>query len=194
MHFVNELCYTLIISIFSFLIFIHFTNQITSKQCLAQKLNLIFPLSLINWQINIQRWTCTGHKGWRKNGKTFARCYTIPLELWHEFNAKFVLLHFSCYRPIKFWHLYLENVEKNNNVVHLRLVFTYFLQNVFNIKNILLWYSKRFVDVLFCVFQTNLNKAVNRSEIYKLRQFFSNIKTWMRVLHWLTQRTEKPYY
>ena len=34
-HFVKELCYTLIISIFSFLIFIHFTKQITSKQSLV---------------------------------------------------------------------------------------------------------------------------------------------------------------
>ena len=46
--FLNELCYTLIISIFSFLIFIHFTNQITSKQSLAQKLNLIFQYKLLN--------------------------------------------------------------------------------------------------------------------------------------------------
>ena len=51
MYFLNELCYTLIISIFGFLIFIHFTNLTTPKQSLAKKLNLIFQLSSINWQI-----------------------------------------------------------------------------------------------------------------------------------------------
>ena len=41
MHCVNEFCYIRIISI------LHFTNQITLKQCLAQKLNLIFKFSSI---------------------------------------------------------------------------------------------------------------------------------------------------
>ena len=40
-HCVYELCYILIISIFGFLIFIHFTNQITLKPSLAQKLKHI---------------------------------------------------------------------------------------------------------------------------------------------------------
>ena len=63
LHFDNELCYTLIILIFTVLIFIHSTNQITSTQSLAQKLNIAFKLSLVNWQINIPRWTCMGQKG-----------------------------------------------------------------------------------------------------------------------------------
>ena len=42
MYCVNDLCCTLIIPVFSFLIFIHFTKQIALKQSLAQKLNLIF--------------------------------------------------------------------------------------------------------------------------------------------------------
>ena len=41
MHCVTEFCYIRIISI------LHFTNQITLKQCLAQKLNLIFKFSSI---------------------------------------------------------------------------------------------------------------------------------------------------
>ena len=125
MHFLNELCYTLVISIFGFLVFIHFTNQTIPKRSLAQKLKFIFQLSLINWQINIPLWICMGHNGWKKDGKTFATCYTIALKFWDEFNANFILLHFSCYRSIKAWHLYLKNVEKNNKAVHLRLLFTY---------------------------------------------------------------------
>ena len=122
----NELCYILIILIFNFLIFIHFTNQITLKPSLAQKLKLIFKFSTIMEQINVPLWTHMGHKGWRKDGKTFIRCYTIALKLWDEFNANFVLLYFSSYSSIKMWHLYLKHVEKNNKAVHLRLVFTYF--------------------------------------------------------------------
>ena len=194
MHFINEFCYTLIISIFSFLIFIHFTYQITLKQSLAQKLNLIFQLSLINWQINIPLWTHMGHNGWRKDGKTFIRCYTIALKFWDEFNSNFILLHFSCYRSIKIWHLRLKNVEKNN-AVHLRLLFTYFHQNIFSIKKHLALVLKSVVHVLFCIFQTNLRKAVNirYTRIFctlpewirkiQMIQFFSNIKTWIRTFH-----------
>ena len=122
MHCVNELYYILIISIFNFLIFIHFTNQITLKPSLAQKLKLIFKFSTIMEQINVPLWTHMGHKGWRKDGKTFTRCYTIALKLWDEFNANFVLLYFSSYSSIKMWHLYLKNVKKNNKAVHLRLL------------------------------------------------------------------------
>ena len=57
MHCVYELCYILIISIFDFLIFIHFTNQITLKLSLAQKLKLIFKFSTIIEQINVPLWT-----------------------------------------------------------------------------------------------------------------------------------------
>ena len=134
----NELCYILIISTFNLLIFIHFTNQITLKPRLAQKLKLIFKFSTIKGQINAPLWTHMGHKGWRKDGKTFIRCYTIALKFWDELNANFVLLYFSSYGLI-IWHLYLKNVEENNKAEHLRLVLTF----------------------LFCIFQTKLNKAVN---------------------------------
>ena len=145
----NKLCYILIISIFNFLIFIHFTNQITLKPSLAQKLKLIFKFSTIMEQINVPLWTHMGHKGWRKNGKTFIRCYTIALKFWDEFNANFVSLYFSGYDSIKMWPLYLKNVEENNEVKHLRLVLT----------------------LLFCVFQTNVNKAVS---------IFCRLPKWIR--------------
>ena len=53
MHCAYELCYILIISIFNFLIFIHFTNQITLKPSLAQTLKLIFKFSTIIEPINV---------------------------------------------------------------------------------------------------------------------------------------------
>ena len=56
MHSVSELWYIRIISIFNFLIFIHFTNQITLKPSLAQKLKLIFKFSTIKGQINVPIW------------------------------------------------------------------------------------------------------------------------------------------
>ena len=51
-----ELCY-IIISIFNFLIFKHFSNQITLKPSLAQKLELLFKFSTIIEQINVPLWT-----------------------------------------------------------------------------------------------------------------------------------------
>ena len=139
-------------SLFQF-IFIHFTNQITSKQSLGQNLNPIFQLSSINWQINIPLWTCMGHDGWRKNKKTFTRCYTIVLKFWVELNANFFLLHFSCYREIKIWHLYLKNVEKNNKTMRFRLLFTYLRQNVFNIKKYLGLVLKKICPYTFLCIQ-----------------------------------------
>ena len=124
-HCVYELCYILIISIFNFLIFIHFTNQIILKPSLAQKSKLIFKFGTIMEQINIPLWTHMGHKGWRKDKKTFIRSDTIALKFWDEFNTKCVLLYFSCYSSIKIWHLRLKNVEKNNKVVPLRVVLAY---------------------------------------------------------------------
>ena len=47
----NQLCYRLIISIFNFLIFIHFKNQITLKPSLAQRSKLIFKFSKIYGQM-----------------------------------------------------------------------------------------------------------------------------------------------
>ena len=95
------------------------------KPSLAQKLKLIFRFSTIMEQINVPLWTHMGHKGWRKDGKTFIRCYTIALKFWDEFNANFVLLYLSSYSWIKMWHLCLKNVEKNSKAMPLRLVLTY---------------------------------------------------------------------
>ena len=97
----------------NFLIFIHFTNQITLKQSLTQRLKLIFKFSSIKRQI-FQFGPTWGDKGWRKDGKTFIKCDTIALKFWDEFNANFVLLYFLSYRSIKIWHLYLKKVFKNN--------------------------------------------------------------------------------
>ena len=134
MHCFNELCYILIISISNFHIFIHFTYQKTLKPSLAQKLKLIFKFSKIMGQINIPLRTHMEHKGWRKDGKTFIRWYTIALKLWDEFNANFALLYFSSYSTIKMWDFFLKNVEKNNNAVHLRLVLTCLFLKLFNTK------------------------------------------------------------
>ena len=56
-----KLCYILIISMFNF-IFIHFTNQITLKLSLAQKLKLIFKFSTMMEQMDVALWTHMGHK------------------------------------------------------------------------------------------------------------------------------------
>ena len=134
MHWVKELCYIVIILIVNFLIFIHFTNHITLKQSLAQKLNFIYKFSSIMRLINIPLWTHMGQKGWTKDEKSFARCYTIALKFWGEFDSNFALLYVSSYRSIKIWHFYLKNVKKNNKVLHLRLFFIYLHQNFSNIK------------------------------------------------------------
>ena len=134
---------------FNFLIFIHFTNQITLKPSLAQKLKLIFKFSTIMEQINVPLWTHMGHKGWRKDGKTFISCYTIALKFWDEFNANFVLLYFSSYSLIKMWHLCLKNVEKNNKTVLLRLVLTYLFKSLFNTKKHLTWALKKSCPLTF---------------------------------------------
>ena len=97
---------------FQFSYIIHFTNQKALKQSLAQKLKLIFKFSLIRRHINIPLWTHMGHKGWRKDEKTFLRCCTIALKFWDKLNADFVFLYFSNYRSIIIWHLYIQNVEK----------------------------------------------------------------------------------
>ena len=102
-----------------------FYKQKTLKPSLAQNLKLIFKFSTIMRQINIPLWTHMGHKGWRKDGKSFIRCYTTDLKLWDKFNANFVLIYFSSYSSIKMWHFFIKNVEKNNKTVHLRLVLTY---------------------------------------------------------------------
>ena len=124
----------LCIHYFTFLIFIHFTNQITLRKSPTQRLKFTFKCCSIKRQINIPVWIHLGDKGWRKDGKTFIRCWTIALKFWDEFNANFFLLYFLSYRLIKIWHLYLKNEYKNNRVVHLRLLFTYLYQDLLNIK------------------------------------------------------------
>ena len=149
---VNEMCYILIITTFSFLIFIHFTNQITLKLSLAQKLKIIFEFSTIKGQINFPLWTHMGHKGWRKDGKTFIRCYTIALKLWDEFNANFVLLYFSSYSSIKTWHLYLKNVEKKRIRQCIQGWPLLIFSKTFSIlRKILSWHSKK-MSVYFSVY------------------------------------------
>ena len=76
----NEVCYILIISIFKFLIFVYFTNQIALKPSLAQTLKLVFKFSTIKGQINAPFWTHMGHKGRTMDRKTFIRYYTIALK------------------------------------------------------------------------------------------------------------------
>ena len=100
-------------------------NNIKIKPSTKVIFKLIFKFSTIKGQISAPLWTHMVHKGWKKDGKTFARCYNFALKFCDEFNANFVLLYFSGYSSIKMWHLYLKNVEKNNNAVHLRLVLTY---------------------------------------------------------------------
>ena len=79
MHCVNDLRYILIISIFNFLIFIHFTTPITLKESLAQKLKLVFKFSSIKRQIfqyNFELWvnknlTSLSQKCGEKQGSAF---------------------------------------------------------------------------------------------------------------------------
>ena len=78
-----------------------------------------------------------GHKEWSKEGKKFTRCYTIVSKFWDEFNANFVLLHFSSYRSIKIWYLYFKNVEKKGIPLWHQIIFNvkafvrYFLSNFY---------------------------------------------------------------
>ena len=139
------------------------------------------------------------HKAWRKDKKTI-KYYTIALKFRDEFNANFVLLYYSSYSSKKMWHFFLKNVEKNNNTVHLRFVLTYpFFSKTFSIlRDIFPWHSKKIVHLLFCVFQTKLNKAVNIS--CRLPIWVKNVQMipgYSKInldenLVWLTQKTEDP--
>ena len=135
---------------FSYLHAFYKPNNITTE--LNHKLNLISKVSLTKRQMNIPLWTHMEHKEWRKDGKNFTRCYTIALKIWNEFNVNFVLLYFSSYKSIK-WHFYFKNVKKISS-----LIFTKIFSRL---RNILRRYLKKIVLVVFCVFQTNLNKAAN---------------------------------
>ena len=138
----------------------------------------------------------TGHKGWRKDGKTFIRCYTVALKSGDEFNPNFVLLYFWSCSSIKMWHLHLKNEEKNNKAMHLRLVLTYLLYNLFNTKKYLALALKKIVHLLFCVLQTKLNKAFNI--FCRLLEWIRNVqvipgfsaKDLDENLAWLTEKTE----
>ena len=98
-------------------------NNIKTKPSTEVIFKLIFKFST-KGQISASLWTHMGHKGWRKDGKTFISCYTFALKFWDEFNASFVLSYFSKYSSVEMWHLYLKSVEKNK-AVRLRLVLTY---------------------------------------------------------------------
>ena len=50
---------------------------------------------------------------------------------------------------------------KKHKVVHYGCSSFIFTKTFSILRNILRWYLKIFVHALFCVFQTNLNKAVN---------------------------------
>ena len=112
-----------------------------------------------------------GHKGWRNDGKPFLRRYIIASKFWDEFKSNFVLSYFSSCSSIKIWHFYIKNVEKNNKAVHLRLVSLIVSKTFSILRNILPWHSKRIVHLLFYVFQTKLNKAVN---------IFCRLPEWIR--------------
>ena len=65
---------------FSYLHTFYKPNKI--KPSLAQKLKLTLKFSTIKIWTNVPLWTHMGHKGWRKDGKTFIRCYAIALKSW----------------------------------------------------------------------------------------------------------------
>ena len=112
---------------FSYLHTFYKPSNIKTKPSTKVTFKPVFKFNTIKGQISAPIWTHMGHKGWRKDGKTFIRCYTIALKFWDEFNVNFVLLYFSSYSSIKMWRFYLKNVEKNNKAMHLRLVLIYLL-------------------------------------------------------------------
>ena len=92
-------------------------------------------------------------------------------------------------------------MEKNNKAVHLRLVLTYLFQNLFNTKKQFALALKKIVYLLFCVFQTKLNKAVKI--FFRLPEWIRNVQIYQVLvkdldenvdenLAWLTQKTEDP--
>ena len=80
MHCANDLCYTLIISIFNFLIVIHFTNQITLKpgQCTKVKTYI----QILHDKGTDKCSTLDPHgayrmKGWKNVYKVLYNCFKI---------------------------------------------------------------------------------------------------------------------
>ena len=131
-------------------------------------------------------------KGW----KNF---YIIALKFWDQFNANSVLFCLSGYKSIKMRHLYMKHVEKNNKQCIEGLASLIFSKAFSILRNTLPWHSKEIVHLLFCAFQTKLNKAVN---IFVDYQNGSEMYNWYQVsvedldenvdenLAWLTQKTE----
>ena len=80
--------------------------------------------------------------------------------------------------------------------MHLRLVLTYLLYNLFNTKKYLALALKKIVHLLFCVLQTKLNKAFNI--FCRLLEQIRNVqvipgfstKDLDENLAWLTEKTE----
>ena len=114
------------------------------------------------------------------------------------------ILFFYIYVSEEIWHLYLKNVEKNKKVEHFRLLFTYLQQNLYSIKERFALVLKNFVNVFFCVFQIDLNKAVNIFcslpdwiRNIQMIQYFSTLKNYMRILNgllkaWRTKKFDTP--
>ena len=70
------------------------------------------------------------------------------------------------------------------------MLFIYFHPNLFNVKKHLTLVLKKIVHVVVYIFQTSLNKAVSIScklpewiRNIQMKQCFSTIKTWLRILH-----------
>ena len=126
-------------------------------------------------------------KGWN----TFIRCYTIALNFWDKFNAKFVFLYFSLYNSIKMWHHHLKNVEKNNKAVHLRLSLLIFSKTISILRNYCLGTQKKIVHLLFCVFQTvHLLFCAFQTKLNKAVSTFCRLPEWIRnVIKKVIKRT-----
>ena len=81
---------------------------------------------------------------------------------------------------------------RKNKEVPLRFLFTYLQQTFSILRNILPWFSKELVHVLFCVFQTISNKAV--SSFFTLPEMIRKMQMIVFYYYktWLGQKTEKP--
>ena len=84
----------------------------------------------------------------------------------------------------------MKHVEKNNKQCIEGLASLIFSKAFSILRNTLPWHSKEIVHLLFCAFQTKLNKAVNifcglPEWIRNVQMIsgFSTIKSWMRILN-----------
>ena len=88
---------------------------------------------------------------------------------------------------------FISKHGENNRLEHLlkaSMLFIYFHPNLFNVRKHLALVLKKIVHVVVYIFQTSLNKAVNIScklpewiRNIQMKQCFSTIKTWLRILH-----------